>query len=326
MPNAPAPPLAIADAPGKVILVGEHAVVYGQPAIAVPVASVAARAAVHAAEPPLRIVAEFPPGEERDALEIDLATARHGGALAAAADAALRHAGRTAQTPWSIEITSTVPTGRGMGSSAAVAVALVRAIGEAAGEAWDAATVAALAMASEEQIHGTPSGIDNTVIAFGQPIRFQRGQVRPLTVGGPLHLLIADSGTSGATRDMVTGVRARRDARPTAYDDWLRRSGRLVDEAAAAIADGNPSRLGWLMNTNHLILQAMRVSTPALDSLVAAARESGAFGAKLSGAGGGGVAIALVKPEAAADVESALRHAGAAAVIRTTVEPITGSP
>ena len=123
-------------------------------------------------------MAHFPPGEGRAPIEIDLAAAPPDSPLAAAATAALQHAGRTALSPWAIELTSSIPTGRGMGSSAAVAVALVRAIGLAAGEEWDAATVAALAFAAERQVHGTPSGIDNTVTAYGRPIHFAQHRLR----------------------------------------------------------------------------------------------------------------------------------------------------
>lgn len=134
-------------------------------------------------------------------------------------------------------------------------------------------------------------------------------------------VLAADSGTGGITRDIVAGVRARRQAQPDVYDDWFRRIGRLADEAAGALAEGALHRVGWLMNHNHLILQAMGVSTPRLDTLVAAARGAGALGAKLSGAGGGGVVIALVAPGAEAAVETALRQADAAAVWRAPGGP-----
>jgi len=322
-PPTPSDVLATATAPGKVILLGEHAVVHGQPALAVPCAAVAARAVVHAAGHPCTIRAHFPDGDDREPLDIDLATAAPDVPLAAAALAALEHAGRTARTPWAIEITSTVPCGRGLGSSAAVAVALVQAIGRACGTAeeaeWDEATVAALSFAAERLAHGTPSGIDNTVIAFGHPIRFAHGEARRLAVGAPLTLLVADSGDLGSTRAAVAGVRARYEARPVAYGDWFRRIGHLVDEASTAIAGGSVIRLGWFMNANHLILQAMEVSTPRLDTLVAAARQAGALGAKLSGAGGGGVVVALATPETAAGVRAALHAAGAAAVWETRV-------
>lgn len=319
----PAPssePLAVATAPGKVILLGEHAVVYDQPAVAVPVRAVEARATVRLSDRPLAITAHFPAGEGRPPLEIDMAAPPPASPLAAAATAALQHAGRTALSPWAIEITSSIPTGRGLGSSAAVAVALVRAIGQAASEDWDEATLAALAFASEKQVHGTPSGIDNTVAALGRPIRFAQGRAKPLAVGAPLTLVIADTGDVGATREIVAGVRERYQTQQTTYDDWFRRIGRLADEAAAAIAEGQVIRLGHLMNSNHLILQALQVSTPALDLLVGAARAAGALGAKLSGSGGGGVVVALSLPGKAAEVAAAMRAAGAVQVIDTTVE------
>lgn len=320
--NAPsATTLAVATAPGKVILLGEHAVVYGQPAIALPVQAVEARAVVRTSDRPLTITAHFPAGEGRPPLAIDLADPPPTSPLAAAATAALQHAGRTALSPWAIEITSTIPTGRGLGSSAAVAVALVCAIGQAAGEEWDEATLAALAFVSEKQVHGTPSGIDNTVAAYGRPIRFAQGVARPLAVGAPLTLVIADTGDYGATREIVAAVRERYQTRRAIYDDWFQRIGRLADEAAPAIAEGQVVRLGHLMNSNHLILQALRVSTPALDLLVGAARAAGALGAKLSGSGGGGVVVALSLRDKAAEVAAAMRAAGAVQVIDTTVEP-----
>ncbi|MCB0216992.1 MAG: mevalonate kinase, partial [Chloroflexi bacterium] len=276
-------------APAKVILVGEHAVVYGQPAIALPVPGLEARARVFAiAAGPTRLLAQFPSAESRPPLELDLLAAADDEPLAAAARAALRYAGRTERTPWRIELTSQVPSGRGLGSSAAVAAAVVRAVGAAAEQDWDAQTVADLALEGERRAHGRPSGIDNTVVAFGRPIRFQQGRAEPLVVGAPLCFLVADSGRRGATSELVARVREASEARPGTYAGWFARIGQLVDDAATAIARGNASRLGRLMDLDHLILQAMRVSTPELDALVAAARGAGARGAKLAGSGGGG--------------------------------------
>ena len=311
------PPLGEGRAPAKVILVGEHAVVYGQPAIALPVPSLEARARVFAIETgPTRLLAHFPPAEARPPLELDLLSAADDEALAAAARAALRYAGRTERTPWRIELTSQVPSGRGLGSSAAVAAAVVRAIGVAAEQDWDVQTVADLALEGERRAHGRPSGIDNTVVAFGCPIRFHQGRAEPLRVAAPLGFLVADSGRRGATAELVARVREASEARPGTYADWFARIGRLVDESAVAIARGNPSRLGRLMDLNHLILQAMRVSTPELDALVAAARAAGARGAKLAGSGGGGAIIALVDAADSAAVQAALIGAGALDMIR----------
>ncbi len=299
-------------APAKIILAGEHAVVYGQPAIALPVPRFRAEARVYELdEGPTRIRASFPAGEARAELDLELGGAEDEEALGAAVRAALRYAGRTERTPWRIELESSVPTGRGLGSSAAVSVAVVRAIGGAAEQDWDDETVADLAMAGERQAHGRPSGIDPTVVAFGRPIRFQAGRGQPLEVGRPLRFLVADSGRPAATAEMVDRVARQREERPGVYADWMKRIAELVDDAVTAIARGNPSRLGRLMDRNHLLLQGMRVSGPELDGLVAAARGAGALGAKLSGSGGGGAVICLVDADREAEVQAALIGAGA---------------
>jgi mevalonate kinase len=312
-------PLGVATAPGKVILLGEHAVVYGHPALAVPVTAVETRATVWANATPLTIRAHRPlreGGGERVVCAAD----EPGDALAVAARAALERLGEHDLPAWTIELASTVPTGRGMGSSAAAAVAIARAVARAVGRPFTDAAAAAVALAAEQVTHGHPSGIDNTVIALGRPLRFRRGEATPLVIPQPFTLLVADSGSDGPTRAMVAGVRERRDQRPDVYDDWFARIGRVADDGASALANGDWPRLGRLMNANHLVLQAMRVSTPRLDQLVGAARLAGALGAKLSGAGGGGVVVALVTPDGAAAVTQALTAAGAVQVLRTVVE------
>jgi len=312
----PAATMGEVGVPAKIILVGEHAVVYGQPAIALPVPAFEARARiVELDEGPTRILATFPPEERRPAIALDLTEAPENSPLAAAARAALRYAGRTERTPWRIELSSTVPTGRGLGSSAAVAVAIVGAIGAAAEQDWDAQTISDLAFEGERIAHGEPSGIDNAVLAFARPIYFQAGRASTLVVAKALHFLVADTGKRANTADLVARVREQREARPGTYDHWATRIGKLVNDAQAAIAHGNPSRLGRLMDLDHLILQAMRVSTAELDHLVAAARDAGAQGAKLVGSVGGGAIIALVDEATAATVHEALVTAGAVDVI-----------
>jgi mevalonate kinase len=319
----PASPLGTGTAPGKVILLGEHAVVYGRPALAVPVTAVEARATVWASDEPMVVHCHFPQREAAEPQTVRLDEAGPDDALAAAARSALDALGVAGWPTWMVELASTVPTGRGMGSSAAVAVALVRALGRAGGGSFDDDLVGGLAYASEQVTHGTPSGIDNTVIALGRPIRFEQGVATPLVVTRPLTLLVADSGSASPTGQMVARLRERRGRRPEAYDGWVDQIGRLVDEATVALAHDDVPRLGRLMNTNHLVLQAMRLSTPALDRIVAAARQAGALGAKLSGGGGGGVALALVTPATAAAVTQACLAAGATQVIRTGLEATT---
>jgi len=257
---------------------------------------------------------------------VDVASAPDDDPLATAARLALKGAGQQTLPDWLIEITSTIPVARGMGSSAAVVVAVARAIGLASGIELAADTVSEVAFEAERCTHGTPSGIDNTVIAWQHPVRFAEGQSTPLAVTTPLTLIVADSGQRAPTRELVAEVRGRHRERPRVYEDWFDRIGRTVEEASSAIANGELIRLGWLMNSNHLVLQALRVSTPELDRLVSVARHAGALGAKLSGAGGGGVMVALVEPESSEAVTAALRAAGAQRVIQTTVEATEGDP
>jgi mevalonate kinase len=324
-PSGPAP-LATAAAPGKLILLGEHAVVYGRPALAVPVHAVKATATVWPAASPLVITSRVVGNLTEPTWRVAVDTAPDTDPLATAARTTLDRLGSQALPSWSIEITSDIPVARGMGSSAAVAVAVVRVIAKAAGVDLDHSAVAAAAFEAERCTHGTPSGIDNTVIAWERPICFRQGQGTPLPLPVPLYLMVADSGQRGATSELVAGVRIRRGARPEVYEAWFNQIERLVNGASAALAAGDLARVGRAMDSNHLVLQAMQLSTPELDNLIAAARYAGALGAKLSGAGGGGVIVALVEPQQAPAVSAALAAAGAVRVIQTIVPATAALP
>jgi len=326
---------ADASAPAKVILMGEHAVVYGQPALAAPVADVAshARAEVGGAGAGLELRAEFPPFEQRPALRWRIpagplpihpaALTEDSAPLLAVLLAALESRGYGRVPEWRIDVRSAVPTGRGMGSSASVAIALARAATGALGAVCDASEAVELAMAAERLVHGTPSGIDPTVIAHGLPIRFERaaGGARwsALHADRPLRLVIADSGSPGDTGEMVARVRSRMQADEKATRRLMAEIGNLVGRADAALAVGNLDAVGRLMTTNHELLAKLGVSTRRLDQLVSGALGAGAGGAKLSGAGGGGIVIALVDDAAEARVERALIDAGAARTWLVTV-------
>jgi mevalonate kinase len=256
-------------------------------------------------------------------VEVHVAEAPDDDPLATAVRVALAHAGTdpASYPDWLVEVASTVPVGAGLGSSAAVAVALVNAIARAAGAVLDRETAALLAYEAEACTHGTPSGIDNTVVAYDRPIRFISGRAEELDVAAPLTFVVADTGVQGLTAEAVAGVRQRRQANPTTYEAWFDEIGRFVDQAARAIATGELIRLGWLLNSNHLVLQAMRVSNSRVDALVAAARHAGALGAKLSGAGAGGVVIALATNETVDEVADAMRGSGAVRAWRTHIAP-----
>jgi mevalonate kinase len=308
--------MVTAIAPGKVILAGEHAVVYGRPAIAVPVWERVARATIQpgVAGSGCCIVA-------RDLnRRICLIDAPEDDAMALVARATLAHLQLPANPDWQIELTSEIPIASGLGSGAALNAALVRAIYAQAALTPDPAQVSSLVYLGEKIYHGTPSGIDNTVVAYGNPVWFVKGT--PPTVFAPAQpftLAIADSGVSSPTHETVSGVRQRRQLEPERYEHCFDAIGELVWEARQRIEAGESEALGPIFDRNHTLLQEIGVSTPLLDRLVTAAREAGALGAKLSGGGGGGNIIALIKKAAAPRVTAALQAAGAVRVVITTV-------
>jgi mevalonate kinase len=305
-----------ASAPGKAILFGEHAVVYGRPALAVPVAQVRAVALLEPGAGLAEFVIEAPALGRR----YPLAAAEAGDPLALAVRLACARAGVALPGPALLRIESTIPIASGLGSGAAAATAVVRAVSEWLGLRLDPAEVAALVFETEKLLHGTPSGIDNTVVALEQPVYFVRG--RPPAVfaaARPFRLLIADTGTPSPTRVAVGDVRAGHARDPERYDHLFDRIGALADEARADIEQGRVEALGPLMNRNHALLRELDVSSPALDRLAQAACAAGAAGAKLSGGGRGGNLLALVGPETEAAVDAALRAAGAVRVIATGV-------
>lgn len=307
-----------ATAPGKVILVGEHAVVYGRPAIAVPVWERVASAEI--LPRPLGagcvIVARDLNRTQR------LADAPADDALAVVARATLAQLGLPPDPDAQIELTSTIPIASGMGSGAALNAALVRGLYAYAGQTPDPAAVSALVYQGEQIYHGTPSGVDNTVVAYGCPVWFVRGHAPVVfSPAAPFTLVIADSGVASPTRHMVAGVRARYEADPVGYSAAFDAIGELVTTARAALEAGEIAALGPLFDRNHALLQQVGVSTPLLDGLVDAARRGGAAGAKLSGGGGGGNLIALVDPPRVAGVCAALEAAGAVRLVVTTVAP-----
>ncbi|HEY73364.1 MAG: mevalonate kinase [Chloroflexi bacterium] len=302
-------------APGKIILFGEHAVVYERAAIAVPVTQVRATATVEPAPAGsgLTLVAS-----DLDR-SVRLAVAPEGDPLAVAARLALAHL--SAPEPDGVlTINSTIPIASGMGSGAAVSTALVRGLAGFLGHALRPAEVSEIVFEVEKIHHGTPSGIDNTVVAYEQPVYFVRGRpVEQLAVGQPFTLLIADTGTPSPTGKIVAQVRWARQREPARYDALFDQIGDIADEARRAIESGDVDALGPLMDDNHELLIELGVSSPRLDDLVEAARFAGAMGAKLSGAGQGGNTIALVEDYLAEEVAEELRETGAVEVIRTNV-------
>lgn len=313
-------PAISASAPGKIILFGEHAVVYGRPAIAVPVQHVQAKAII-SAEP------HAPQGRVRiqaaqiglDAFLDDL-PAEH--PLAMAVRGTLADLDISRSPACTIRITSTIPIAAGMGSGAAVSVALLRAFSTFLGHPLSNERIAALAYEVEKIYHGTPSGIDNTVITYTMPVYFVRGQpIETFRVRAPFTIVIGDTGISSPTAIAVGDVRRAWQEQPARYDSLFDAIGAIARRARSLIEGGQPEALGALMEENQALLVDIGVSCPELDRLLEAAKAAGALGAKLSGGGRGGNMIALVQPGSAAQVVGALELAGAVRTLVTEVRP-----
>jgi len=307
---------AVGTAPGKVILFGEHAVVYGRPAIAVPVFEVQARAEVSLGAPGQGVVLDARDLE----LRYPLSTASADDPLATVVWKTLAHLEIPPQPDILISVQSTIPIARGLGSGAAVSTAIVRALARYFGKHLTSRAVSDLVYEAEKLYHGTPSGVDNTVIAFGKPVYFVRGRTLEIFwVKTPFLLAIADTGIASETKDVVADVRRRYEANLGQYEFLFDEIAEIAYQGRGAIETGDLPRLGELMTRNHALLQAMGVSCPELDRLAQAALDGGALGAKLSGAGRGGNLIALVTPETRGRVDLFLRLAGAKRVIITEV-------
>jgi mevalonate kinase len=175
----------------------------------------------------------------------------------------------------------------------------------------------------EKLHHGTPSGIDNTVIATGRPILFRKGETArflsaPRSRG---FLVVGHTGSRHRTSEIVAEVARARGTDPLRYDAIFRDIGRLTGPGAEAFQAGRWSELGRLMDRNQELLESLGVSSPELDALIRAARSAGVLGAKLSGAGRGGCMAALTDdPAGAQRAERALKAAGATATFLTEVD------
>jgi mevalonate kinase len=314
-------PAYFATAPGKIILFGEHAVVYGRPAIAVPVMQVRAKATVtfDPRSTPGKVILRAPDIGIEAALS-DLPADQPLAAVVWKAASAMNLSHIPACT---IQVSSNIPIAGGMGSGAAVSVAILRAFSTSVGHPLSDEQVSRLAYEVEVIHHGTPSGIDNTVITYARPVYFEKGKtLEALNVKLPFSLVIGDTGVHSPTVRVVGDVRLAWEKASEQFEALFDAIGAIAASAREAIETGSIDQLGLLMNENHAKLQMMGVSSPELDSLVEAARSAGALGAKLSGAGRGGNMIALVCLENAEAVAGALAQAGAKRTIITEVRAV----
>jgi mevalonate kinase len=316
----------LASAPGKVTLFGEHAVVYGYPALVVAIE---------------RRVYAFAESREDNVIKISAKDLRvpgivisyigsevvletdYGMVLPAIAyinkaiELTSKYLG--SRKGVNIEIKSEMPVGAGLGTSAAVAISTIAAYAVANGHSLDKEEIARIGWEVEKEVQGIASPMDTSITSLGGYLRIKYGKSTVerarLNVGTELPLIIGYVEREAKTKDMVAMVRERLERYPDIYSDIMKLIGQVVSRAEGSLLSGDLSELGFLMNLNHSLLDALGVSTRRLNELVNVARDSGAYGAKLTGAGGGGCVIALV-PEKGEVVETAMRLHGSM-VMRT---------
>ncbi len=291
---------------GKVILVGEHAVVHGAPAIAAGIR---------------RGVSSIARPAGTDSLHVEPwgKTWRPNAKSVEPLERAFEHIlSRYAERPrLRLVVRVTLPPGAGLGCSAAMGVSLIDAIDKALGIRRSRAELGALALKWERFFHGNPSGIDNLTSALGGVLYYRRSSPpRTISPRGSLFLVVAHSGQRSNTKEMVARVSQRLARHP----DWARHAldevHTLAMDAETAIGSGDLAALGDILNRNHEILRSFNLSTLRLEELCREARSAGALGAKITGAGGGGCMVAL-----AAEAEHAYRIASALAA-ETFVEEV----
>jgi hydroxymethylglutaryl-CoA reductase len=290
---------------GKVVVLGEHAVVYGRHAIAAPI-PLAIKALVEDCDEGIHLMIP------RWGVEYQLASnPQDRRSFERPAGVVLDKLGLSGRG-MRIEVFPEVPRSMGLGGSAAMAVAIVRALDKHFKLGLSDEEVNGLAFESEKVAHGSPSGLDNTLACYAKPLVYRAGDpplMEQLNITKPIHAVIGMTGYEGLTAKTVGRVREAWKKDPKLYERIFDQIDALTLRGVQAIQDNDLKSLGELMNVCHGMLNALQVSTPELEQLVDIARENGALGAKLTGGGGGGSIIAICDGDTES-VVSAIRAAG----------------
>jgi len=287
-------PAITSNAPGKTILFGEHAVVYGFPAIAVPITSIHTKTTIEPAIGSKENIIRIRNHRWKEDLpykQLDKESPVFSSIENFKSYLGIRI------PPFRITISSTIPISAGLGSSAAVAVSIIRSLSKFVGYRLSDKQVSEIAYLSEVVQHGTPSGIDNSVISFQMPVFFMKGrEIETIRFSKDILFVLADSEERTPTIDVVTSVRERKAAEPDRIQNILKDIGDIAHKAKPALEKGSINKIGDLMIQNHNALVNLGVSSSRLDSLVETALLAGAKGAKLCGGGRGGFMVSVCDP------------------------------
>ncbi|WP_297062570.1 mevalonate kinase [Thermococcus sp.] len=316
----------LASAPAKIILFGEHSVVYGKPAIAAAINlrtyvkaefndSGRIKIEAHDIKTPGLIVSF---SENEIYFESDYGKAAEVLSYVRQAIELVKEEADKNGRGITVSITSQIPVGAGLGSSAAVAVATIGAVSKLLGLELTNEEVGKLGHRVELLVQGASSGIDPTVSAIGGFIHYEKGNFEHLPFM-ELPIVVGYTGSSGSTKELVAMVRRTYEEIPEIVEPILVSMGKVVEKAREVLLSDLDDEtrfktLGKLMNVNHGLLDALGVSTKKLSELVYAARTAGALGAKITGAGGGGCMYALA-PEKQGEVATAITIAGGTPMI-----------
>lgn len=273
----------------KIILMGEHSVVYGQPAIALPLPSVQLSVTLSSRQDNQRIIKSryyhgslenLPSSMIGIKKLIDTLSARF----------------NDPETGWDLKIESQLPAERGMGSSAASAIAIIRAFFDYYDEPLDRTLLLQLADVEEQITHRSPSGLDAATVSSDKPLFYVKGRIGvPIEMNLDGSLVIADTGKKGATKEAILAVKDELKNNDEKAEEHIKHLGELVNQTKDYLAQNNIVKLGDALNFAQTDLAALNVSDPSLDHLIHVARDNGALGAKLTGGGRGGCMIALMQ-------------------------------
>ena len=297
---------------GKVILIGEHAVVFGSHAIAAPI-NLAMQAKVWDSDNGIHLLIPRWGVEEKIHKGVE-----HKYSIYKSLDMILENL-HLQNRSMKIEVIPHVPRAMGLGGSAALAVAIIRALDKHYKLKLSNEEINHLAYESEKLVHGNASGIDNTMATYGKFILFKKGdppEMKDVKIKHLIPIVVGLSGVESLTAKMVAKVHDAWNNNKSLYNRIFSEINDLALETAKVIEKHNLKQLGELMNVNQGLLNALQVSSQELEELIDIARRNGALGAKLTGAGGGGAIIAISSDlDEAQYIASAIKKSGYEALV-----------